>query len=122
MKFKTEMCRNWQLTGQCKFQSKCSFAHGEHELQGKKHVPANFKTKVCETFHELGYCSFGARCQFLHAERDVTREDYSYEKILNENVKVSLDRAKMVQGTEDHLVYMNVFKTERLPVFSNLVN
>jgi len=58
----------------------------------------------------------------LHAERDVTREDYSYEKILEENVKVSLDRAKMVQGTEDHLVYMNVFKTERLPVFSKLVN
>lgn len=71
MKFKTEMCKNWQENGSCKFMDKCSFAHGEHELKGKVHVPTNFKTKVCQAFHEAGYCQFGARCQFLHSERDV---------------------------------------------------
>jgi len=39
MKFKTEMCRNWELFGKCKFQTKCSFAHGEHELMKKVHLP-----------------------------------------------------------------------------------
>lgn len=47
MKYKTEMCRNWELFGKCKFQDKCSFAHGDHELHKKTHLPANYKTKTC---------------------------------------------------------------------------
>ena len=31
-KFKTEMCRNWELNGKCKFGTECTFAHGYHEL------------------------------------------------------------------------------------------
>lgn len=66
-KFKTELCKNWQA-GDCKFGSKCSFAHGIHELTEKKHLPSNYKTKVCKQFHEELYCSYGARCQFIHLE------------------------------------------------------
>ena len=62
MKFKTEMCRNWELFGVCKFMNNCSFAHGDHELKGKTHLPGNFKTKVCDQFHETGFCHFGSRC------------------------------------------------------------
>ena len=47
MKYKTEMCKNWEITGKCKYQSTCSFAHGEHELQRKAHLPENYKTKIC---------------------------------------------------------------------------
>ena len=47
MKYKTEMCRNWELFGKCKFQDKCSFAHGDHELHKKTHLPSNYKTKTC---------------------------------------------------------------------------
>lgn len=100
---------------------KCSFAHGEHELKGKTHVPSNFKTKVCQDFHEVGYCKFGARCQFLHSERDVSRKTFSFQTILDENVKVSLKRAQMVRGTEDKLVYMNVFSTKRLGAFPDVI-
>lgn len=32
-KYKTEMCKNWELTGYCEFLHTCSFAHGYHELQ-----------------------------------------------------------------------------------------
>ena len=32
IKYKTEMCKNWELFGSCKFKNNCSFAHGEHEL------------------------------------------------------------------------------------------
>ena len=47
MKFKTEMCINWELTGKCKFQDSCSFAHGKDQLMKKKHLPENYKTKLC---------------------------------------------------------------------------
>ena len=48
IKYKTEMCRNWELFGKCKFQDKCSFAHGESELLKKVHLPSNYKTKLCD--------------------------------------------------------------------------
>lgn len=67
-KLKTEMCRNWELTGACYFKDTCSFAHGAHELVKKKHVPPNFKTKACVQFHETGFCPYGNRCQFLHSQ------------------------------------------------------
>lgn len=61
-KLKTEMCRNWELTGTCPFLRTCSFAHGAHELVKKKHLLPNFKTKACVQFHETGYCPYGNRC------------------------------------------------------------
>lgn len=47
MKKKTEMCRNWEISGTCKFKDHCSFAHGKHELVKKVHLPSNYKTKLC---------------------------------------------------------------------------
>ena len=67
VKYKTELCKNWQA-GECKFGSKCSFAHGVEELTEKKHLPSNYKTKICKQFHEELYCPYGARCQFIHLE------------------------------------------------------
>lgn len=34
-KYKTEICKNWELTGFCAFEESCSFAHGQHELNTK---------------------------------------------------------------------------------------
>jgi len=62
MKYKTEMCKNWELWGKCKFEKTCSFAHGEHELQKKTHLPSNYKTKLCQQFHTTSYCPYGNRC------------------------------------------------------------
>jgi len=31
-KKKTELCRNFEMYGQCKFGNTCSYAHGEHQL------------------------------------------------------------------------------------------
>jgi len=39
------MCRNWELAGECRFGDSCAFAHGDYELQKKKHVPIKYKTK-----------------------------------------------------------------------------
>ena len=34
-KFKTEICKNWELYKRCNYGKKCKFAHGYHELMGK---------------------------------------------------------------------------------------
>eukprot|EP01016_Furgasonia_blochmanni_P001156 TRINITY_DN1042_c0_g1_i1.p1 TRINITY_DN1042_c0_g1~~TRINITY_DN1042_c0_g1_i1.p1 ORF type:complete len:230 (-),score=33.79 TRINITY_DN1042_c0_g1_i1:237-926(-) len=67
-KFKTELCKNWQLRGSCKFEDKCCFAHGKEELKVKTHLHSNYKTKPCKQYHLTGYCPYGHRCQYLHKE------------------------------------------------------
>jgi len=67
-KYKTELCKNWELRGTCKFGDKCSFAHGRHELQNKTALHTKYKTKPCKQYHQIGYCPYGQRCQYLHKE------------------------------------------------------
>jgi len=67
-KFKTEMCKNWELKGTCKFGDKCCFAHGRHELKAKALTHIKYKTKPCKQYHQTGYCPYGQRCQYLHKE------------------------------------------------------
>jgi len=67
-KFKTELCKNWELRGNCKFGDKCCFAHGKHELKSKTIIHVKYKTKPCKQYHQSGYCPYGQRCQYLHKE------------------------------------------------------
>jgi hypothetical protein len=30
LKNKTEICKNWEMNGECIFKNKCSFAHGKN--------------------------------------------------------------------------------------------
>ena len=69
MKFKTEICKFWQLNGTCEYSDSCSFAHGQHELKQKIDLHKNYKTKQCKRFHKDLYCPYGSRCQFLHDEK-----------------------------------------------------
>ncbi|CDW78670.1 zinc finger protein [Stylonychia lemnae] len=88
-KYKTEICRNWELYGYCEFSQSCSFAHGEHELQRKQHVPQNYKTKLCKQYHEHLYCPYGMRCQFLHSEaKSEQKIDIAYTQKLVENAQL----------------------------------
>ena len=65
-KYKTEICKNFQLTGNCKFGPRCCFAHGLAELREKTQLGKSYKLKVCKNYHELGYCKYGQRCQYVH--------------------------------------------------------
>jgi hypothetical protein len=67
-KYKTEMCKNWELRGTCKFGDKCCFAHGREELKAKVLTHIKYKTKPCKQYHQTGYCPYGQRCQYLHKE------------------------------------------------------
>jgi hypothetical protein len=67
-KYKTELCKNWELRGTCKFGDKCCFAHGRDELKNKSLTHLKYKTKPCKQYHQAGYCPYGQRCQYLHKE------------------------------------------------------
>ena len=64
-RYKTELCRSFQESGQCKYGDKCQFAHGQHELRNMMRHP-RYKTELCRTFHAQGYCPYGPRCHFVH--------------------------------------------------------
>ena len=89
-KWKTEICRYWEMYGECKFGENCAFAHGDSELKQRK-LTFNYKTKACKQFFELGYCSYGSRCQFSHKKESLEgkceggkKDEISYVKIINE--------------------------------------
>jgi hypothetical protein len=61
MKFKTELCKNFELQGSCRWGDTCCYAHGPQELRNKTHLNANYKSKICKHFHGTGACPYGLR-------------------------------------------------------------
>jgi hypothetical protein len=86
LKKKTELCKNWELYGDCFYKEYCSFAHGECEKRNKNNIflddNNNNNTKnsnnnnnkrnsfysiiPCRYFNENIYCPFGNRCKYTH--------------------------------------------------------
>lgn len=120
-KQKTELCKNWEMNGNCKWGNKCSYAHGSHEIVKKTHLPKNFMTKACETFHKDQYCAYGKRCQFMHSERDVY-VNQRHSTVLRENARLAKAKVTTVDEFEcDAQIYINVFERKsRLPCFANI--
>ena len=69
-KYKTEICKFWELNKTCRFGDTCAFAHGNTEIRKKIMHSASYKTKKCKQFFEFGFCLYGSRCQFLHEVKE----------------------------------------------------
>ena len=67
IKYKTEPCKNYSLSGYCNYGDKCQFAHGNCEIN-PVFCGGLYKTKKCKNFWKKGFCLYGIRCQFLHSE------------------------------------------------------
>jgi hypothetical protein len=68
--YKTELCRSFEETGNCRYGTKCQFAHGRPELRPVMRHP-KYKTEVCKTFHTVGTCPYGKRCRFIHTRAEL---------------------------------------------------
>ena len=111
-KWKTEICRYWEMYGECKYGESCAFAHGDSELKQKK-LSFNYKTKPCKQFFESGYCSYGSRCQFSHKKDNLTKQsndEVSYLKIMEELL------------SEDKKISHELVKRPRLMNFENITH
>lgn len=93
-KFKTEICKYWELNKSCKFKENCAFAHGTNEIRQKTVPSSNYKTKKCKQFFENGYCCYGTRCQFLHHVNDPSK-NFSYKKIISELINPKISNVKI---------------------------
>ena len=65
-KYKSELCKNYEILGYCPYGDKCDYAHGIKELRGINNNNQNFRIKKCKSFFLNGFCPYGKRCQFSH--------------------------------------------------------
>ncbi len=68
LKVKTELCKYFELNGECRFGSQCAFAHGKSELKAKEEKKSEFRNKPCNKYYMLGHCSYGLKCKYLHTK------------------------------------------------------
>ena len=119
-KWKTEICRYWEMYGECKFGENCAFAHGDSELKQRK-LTFNYKTKPCKQFFELGYCSYGIRCQFSHKKDDFLRDKNEINGICGDNNKISyLKIIKEFLSDDNNNISLELVRRPRLKTFENI--
>ena len=115
-KYKTELCKKFQNTGQCPYGYKCRFAHGKDELISKNQGK-NYKKRLCKSFYEKGYCPYGSRCNFRHFEKSLSEINISYYYF-----QLFLLKKYYNHSSENflHSIGSNLIN-DRLPVFKSLL-
>lgn len=107
-KYKTEICKFWELNKTCRFGDTCAFAHGNTEIR-KKLIPSNsYKTKKCKQFFDFGFCLYGSRCQFLHYMKDLIT--FSYKNSLKNLKFTASNLARRL------MVFEGIFKVQNFDV------
>ena len=108
IKYKTELCKYFEINGYCKYGDKCAYAHGKENLRSKVTNTTAYRSKKCSQFYEQGYCPYGNRCQFAHQlKSNIINNPYdkgmTYGKILEtiskmenvENIKKLIEKPRL---------------------------
>ena len=108
IKYKTELCKYYEINGYCKYGERCAYAHGKENLRSKVTNTSAYRTKKCTQFFEHGYCPYGSRCQFAHQlTTNIINNPYdrkmSYKKTLEtiskienvENIKKLISKPRL---------------------------
>ena len=107
-KYRTELCKYFEINGRCKFGDNCIFAHGKENLRENLCKKSGYKKRPCVNFFEKGFCMYGNRCQFSHdikqfekEENDKKENNFSYKLFfkelnmnLNDECKKDIERIK----------------------------
>ena len=107
-KYRTELCKYFEINGRCKFGDNCIFAHGKENLRENLCKKSGYKKRPCVNFFEKGFCMYGNRCQFSHdikqfekEENDKKENNFSYKLFfkelnmnLNDEYKKDIERIK----------------------------
>ncbi len=109
LKYRTELCKFYEINGQCKFGDKCIFAHGKENLREKVLTKSGYKKRACINFFEHGFCMYGNRCQFSHEIKAThCKEYFSYKKLLKDITKLNFE-SNVVEEIKEK-PRLNVFK------------
>ena len=114
IKYKTELCKYYEINGYCKYDDKCAYAHGKENLRSKVTNTTAYRTKKCTQFFEQGYCPYGNRCQFAHQlKSNIINNPYdkgmTYGKILE-----TISKLENVENIK------KLIEKPRLPVFKEI--
>ena len=116
IKYKTELCKFYQINGHCKYGDNCAYAHGIENLRSKVTNSTAYRTRKCIQFFEKGYCPYGSRCQFQHQlKSNIMNNPYdrkmTYKKVLETISKLeNIDNIKKLIGKP------------RLQIFKDIIN
>ena len=108
IKYKTELCKYFEINGYCKFGDNCAYAHGKENLRSKVTNSTAYRSKKCVQFYTYGFCPYGNRCQFAHAlKTNIINNPYdknmSYTKTMEtlsklenvENIKTLFEKPRL---------------------------
>ena len=111
LKYRTELCKFYEINGTCKYGDNCIFAHGKENLREKVLNKSGYKKRPCINFFEFGYCMYGNRCQFSHSlSKNDNIKNFSYIKLIN----------AINTSTLNNELYRKIKEKKRLSVFRRL--
>ena len=111
LKYRTELCKFYEINGKCKYGDNCIFAHGKENLREKVLNKSGYKKRPCINFFEFGYCMYGNRCQFSHSiSKNDNNKNFSYIKLMNVINSSTLNKE----------LYRKIKDKKRLRVFRRL--
>ena len=115
IKYKTELCKYYEINGYCKFGDNCAYAHGKENLRSKVTNTTAYRSKKCVQFYTYGFCPYGNRCQFAHAlKSNIINNPYdknmSYSKTME-----TLSKLENVENIK------TLFEKPRLTIFESIV-
>ena len=114
IKYKTELCKYWEINGYCKYGDKCAYAHGKENLRSKVTNSSAYRTRKCFQFFENGYCPYGSRCQFAH---QLTSNIINNPYDRNMSYKKTLETISKIENIEN---ITKLIDKPRLSVFKDI--
>ena len=122
-KYRTELCKYFEINGRCKFGDNCIFAHGKENLRENLCKKSGYKKRPCVNFFDKGYCMYGNRCQFSHDlkfDNNLNKDEslnFSYKMFFNKLINTSKEN----NDEENKKNIMKIKERPRLKVFKKFV-
>ena len=115
VKYKTELCKYYEINGFCKFGDNCAYAHGKENLRSKVTNSTAYRSKKCVQFYTYGFCPYGNRCQFAHALKSNIINN-PYDK--NMSYCKTMETLSKLENVEN---IKTLFEKPRLKIFESIV-
>lgn len=120
IKYKTELCKFYEIKGFCQYGDNCAYAHGVENLRSKVTNTTAYRTRKCNQFFEKGYCPYGSRCQFMHQlKSNIVNNPYdrkmTYKKVLETISKLeNVDNIKKLIGKPRLQIFKEIINNEEI--------